>query len=95
MTQLAWDTLICNALLFDGSGGAPQQLDIAVKDGKIAARGAGLPVSQAAQVIEADGQWLMPGLLDIHTHLDLEVDLEPGLPEVVRHGTTTVAGRQL
>jgi N-acyl-D-aspartate/D-glutamate deacylase len=32
----------------------------------------------------------MPGLLDIHTHLDLEVDLEPGLPEVVRHGTTTV-----
>ena len=90
MTQLAWDTLICNALLFDGSGGAPQQLDIAVKDGKIAARGAGLPLSQAAQVIEAQGQWLMPGLLDIHTHLDLEVDLEPGLPEVVRHGTTTV-----
>ena len=38
----------------------------------------------------AQGQWLMPGLLDIHTHLDLEVDLEPGLPEVVRHGTTTV-----
>jgi len=29
-------------------------------------------------------------MLDIHTHLDLEVDLEPGLPEVVRHGTTTV-----
>ena len=90
MTQLAWDTLICNALIFDGSGDAPQQLDIAVKDGKIAARGADLPVSQAAQVIEAQGQWLMPGLLDIHTHLDLEVDLEPGLPEVVRHGTTTV-----
>lgn len=32
----------------------------------------------------------MPGLLDIHTHLDLEVDLDPRLPEVVRHGTTTV-----
>ena len=28
--------------------------------------------------------------MDIHTHLDLEVDIEPGLPEVVRHGTTTV-----
>jgi N-acyl-D-aspartate/D-glutamate deacylase len=90
MTQLAWDTLISNALIFDGSGDAPQQLDIAIKDGKIAARGADLPVSQAAQVIDAQGQWLMPGLLDIHTHLDLEVDLEPGLPEVVRHGTTTV-----
>ena len=32
----------------------------------------------------------MPGLLDIHTHLDLEVELAPGLPESVRHGTTTV-----
>jgi N-acyl-D-aspartate/D-glutamate deacylase len=29
-------------------------------------------------------------MLDIHTHLDLEVELTPGLPEVVRHGTTTV-----
>ncbi len=32
----------------------------------------------------------MPGLVDIHTHLNLEVDLDPRLPEVVRHGTTTV-----
>lgn len=85
-----WDTLIRGALVFDGSGEAPREQDIAIRDGKIAARGAGLPVAEAAEVIEADGQWLMPGLLDIHTHLDLEVDLDPRLPEVVRHGTTTV-----
>lgn len=90
MSSLAWDTLIRNALVFDGSGGAPQQQDIAVKDGKVAARGHALPASEAETVIEGEGKWLMPGLLDIHTHLDLEVDLEPGLPEVVRHGTTTV-----
>jgi N-acyl-D-aspartate/D-glutamate deacylase len=90
MTQLAWDTLITNALVFDGSGEPPQQQDIAIKNGKIAARGAGLPVTQATDVIDGAGQWLLPGMLDIHTHLDLEVDLEPGLPEVVRHGTTTV-----
>ena len=90
MAAFAWDTVIRNALVFDGTGAAPQEVDIAIRDGRIAARGADLPVSQAEQVIEADGQWLMPGLLDIHTHLDLEVDLEPGLPEVVRHGTTTV-----
>ncbi|GAB3291443.1 N-acyl-D-amino-acid deacylase family protein [Parahaliea aestuarii] len=86
----AWDTLITGATVFDGSGSPPRQEDIAIANGRIAARGIGLPPSQAAQVIDASGQWLMPGLLDIHTHLDLEVDLEPALPEVVRHGTTTV-----
>ncbi len=86
----AWDTLIQNALVFDGSGAPPEQVDIAIRAGRIAARGAQLPASEAASVIDGTGKWLMPGLLDIHTHLDLEVDLEPGLPEVVRHGTTTV-----
>ncbi len=90
MATPAWDTLIRNALVFDGSGGPPREQDIAISAGRVAARGHALPPSQAGQVIEGEGRWLMPGLLDIHTHLDLEVDLEPGLPEVVRHGTTTV-----
>ncbi|MCB1855021.1 MAG: aminoacylase, partial [Halieaceae bacterium] len=90
MTAATWDTLIRNALVFDGSGGPPQQQDLALKDGRVAARGQALPPSQATRVIDGQGRWLLPGLLDIHTHLDLEVDLEPGLPEVVRHGTTTV-----
>ncbi len=90
MGEVAWDTLIRGALVFDGDGGEPRHLDIALKDGKVAARGSVLPPERARRVIDGSGQWLMPGLLDIHTHLDLEVDLEPGLPEVVRHGTTTV-----
>jgi len=90
VAKKTWDTLIRNALVFDGTGLAPQYIDIAIKDGRIAARGNSLPITQAARVIDGEGQWLMPGLLDIHTHLDLEVDLEPGLAEVVRHGTTTV-----
>ena len=90
MAEKTWDTLISGALVFDGTGGTPQTLDIALKDGKIVAKGLALPGSQAAEVIDGQGQWLMPGLLDIHTHLDLEVDLDPRLPEVVRHGTTTV-----
>ena len=54
------------------------------------AKGLGLPAENAASVRDASGQWLLPGLLDIHTHEDLEVELAPGLPEVVRHGTTSV-----
>ena len=49
MADLAWDTLIRNALVFDGSGRAPQQLDIAVKGGRIAARGSALPVAEATE----------------------------------------------
>ena len=90
MSESTWDTLIRNALVIDGSGAAPTQQDIAIKNGRIAARGTGLPASEATEVVDGEGRWVMPGLLDIHTHLDLEVDLEPGLPEVVRHGTTSV-----
>ncbi|MEM1112975.1 MAG: amidohydrolase family protein [Pseudomonadota bacterium] len=90
MARIAWDTLIRGALVFDGSGEEARREDVAIRDGRIAARGINLPKNGAKELIEADGQWLMPGLLDIHTHLDLEVDLEPGLAEVVRHGTTTV-----
>jgi len=85
-----WDTLYTGALVFDGSGNAPGAEDIAVKDGRIAARGIDLPHSAAAAVVDCAGHWLMPGLLDIHTHFDLEVELEPGLPEAIRHGSTTV-----
>jgi N-acyl-D-aspartate/D-glutamate deacylase len=87
-TVQRWDTLFRNALVFDGTGAAPRKLDVAIKDGCIAAMEANLPLAAAA-VHDLAGHWLMPGLLDIHTHFDLEVEIEPGLPEAVRHGTTT------
>jgi len=86
----SWDVLFRNATVYDGRGGPSRVLDLAVRDGRVAAIGSDLPQADAARVRDAQGLWLMPGLLDIHTHLDLEVDLDPRLPEVVRHGTTTV-----
>ncbi|MEK9656075.1 MAG: aminoacylase, partial [Halieaceae bacterium] len=86
----SWDLLIKGAKVFDGSGALPSIQDVAVRNGKIAARGDSLPADAAAQVVDGSDQWLGPGMLDIPTHLDLEVDVEPALPEVVRHGTTTV-----
>ena len=83
-------TLFRNATIFDGSGGTPQVADLLVRNGRIAATGKDLPAPAGAAVIDCSGRWLMPGLLDIHTHLDLEVELAPELPEAVRHGTTTV-----
>ena len=85
-----WTLLIRNALVFDGTGDAPRREDVAVGGRLIAAFGPSLDPARADRVIDAEGQWLLPGLVDIHTHLDLEVELAPGLPESVRHGTTTV-----
>ena len=85
-----WNLLIRGARVFDGTGAAPIVEDLAIRDGRIAARGSSLAPERAERVVDAAGRWLMPGLLDIHTHLDLEVELAPGLPESVRHGTTTV-----
>jgi N-acyl-D-aspartate/D-glutamate deacylase len=64
--------------------------DVAVSDGRIVARGPNLNEVNASRVIDAEGMWLMPGLFDIHTHYDLELEVAPGLPESTRHGTTSV-----
>ena len=84
------DVLIKNALIFNGEGTPPQFGDLAIKDEKILAQGHELSFDDVGTTVDANGLWLMPGLLDIHTHLDLEVELNPGLGEAVRHGTTTV-----
>ena len=86
---MSWDTLVRGALVFDGHGGAPVHRDVAIEGGRIAAVGESLNPGEATEVVDAEGRWLTPGLWDIHTHLDLEVELDPGLSEVVRHGTTT------
>ena len=88
--SLACDMIIKNGLVFDGSGELPIIKDIAVANGKIVAQGEDLDVGKAKTTIDAAGQWVIPGLVDVHTHYDLEIEITPGLPESLRHGTTTV-----
>jgi N-acyl-D-aspartate/D-glutamate deacylase len=81
--------LLKNGLVFDGTGKPGQVCDLLVRHGRIAAIGPSLS-DKSDKVIDCSGRWIIPGMLDVHTHLDLEVELAPELPEVVRHGTTTV-----
>lgn len=83
------DTLIQNAKIFNNGEPAIVE-DIAIAGGVILARGKNLNTENATRVIDGKGKWLMPGLFDIHTHYDLELEVAPGLPESVRHGTTSV-----
>ena len=88
-TLLNCDRLIRNAKIFN-DGKPPVVEDIAIRNDRVVARGVNLQVVDSAELIDADGLWAMPGLFDIHTHYDLELELAPGLPESTRHGTTSV-----
>ncbi len=87
---MQWDVLIKNGKVFDGSGVAPVIEDVAMAGGHIVARGHNLDSQNARKQIDAKNHWVMPGLVDVHTHYDLEVEIVPSLPESLRHGTTTV-----
>ncbi|MFL0274357.1 amidohydrolase family protein [Mycobacterium sp. SMC-19] len=88
---VAYDLIIRNGLWFDGLGNAPQVRTLGIRDGIVADIVAGeLDESGCPEVIDAAGKWVVPGFIDVHTHYDAEVLLDPGLRESVRHGVTTV-----
>lgn len=82
------DLLIKGATVFDGSGGEPEVRDVAIRQGTIAATGSRLSDS-AAQVIDADGLALMPGIIDSHTHFDAQVTWDPLVRPSPTLGVTT------
>lgn len=63
--------LIKNGLIFDAIHETPYTADILLKDGKIAAIGAGLDAGDA-EVIDASGKHIYPGFVEAHSHLGLD-----------------------
>lgn len=87
---MRYDVILRSGLVFDGSGAPGRLADVGIRDGKVAAIEESLDPALGDHVVDATGQWVMPGFLDAHTHYDAELLLAPGLPESVRHGVTTV-----
>lgn len=82
------DLLIKNATIIDGSGAPAYSADVAIAGGKIAEIGS---IQQAAkESISADGAWLMPGFVDIHSHYDGQASWDETFSPSIQHGTTTV-----
>ncbi len=82
-----YDILIHNGLLFDGDGNPAVTGDVAIAAGRIAAIGA---VSGAAKkIIDADGLAVAPGFIDIKTHSDFTLPINPQAESKVRQGVTT------
>ena len=88
---MSYDLIIRNGLWFDGTRNAPQTRTLGIRDGVVSAVSAEpLDETGCPDVIDATGRWIVPGFIDVHTHYDAEVLLDPGLRESVRHGVTTV-----
>ncbi len=88
---MRYDLIIRDGLWFDGTGAEPRTATLGIVDGRVATvSDAPLDETGCPEVIDARGLWVLPGFVDIHTHYDAEVLLNPGLGESVRHGVTTV-----
>ena len=73
--------------MIDGTGSVGTPADVAVTGGRITGIGSGL---EGDRVLDADGQVVSPGFVDIHTHYDAEVFWDPDLTPSSFHGVTTV-----
>src|ERR1700688_4808792 len=83
------DILIRGGTLFDGAGnpGVTGQ-DVAITDGRIAAIGKNL-TGAARKTIDATGLAVTPGFIDIKTHSDFTLPINPKAESKVRQGVTT------
>ena len=82
------DLLIRGGHLIDGSGAAGRDLDVSIHDGRIVALESHISRS-AHRIIDARGQVVAPGFIDIHTHSDFTLPLNPRAESKIRQGVTT------
>ena len=92
---MGFDTLITNGTVVTAAD--TYVADVAVSGGSIVAIGKNLPRDNMRQVIDAAGKYVMPGGIDVHTHLDMPFggttssdDFETGTRAAAFGGTTTL-----
>src|SRR5690242_1413405 len=85
---MAFDLIIRNGTVVDGSGFPRYRADVGVSDGRIAAIG---KLSEpAAETIDAEGHVVAPGFIDAHTHMDAQIFWDPLGTCSCWHGVTSV-----
>src|SRR6266581_9313674 len=86
--SMAFDLLIKNGMVVDGTGAPARQADVAITGGTIAE--IGRVSGGAATVIDADGLVVAPGFIDPHTHYDAQICWDGAVTPSSWHGVTTV-----
>ncbi len=92
---MAFDTIVANGTLVTAED--TRRADVGIGGGKITAIAASLPRENASRVIDAQGKYVFPGGVDVHTHLDMPLggivssdDFDSGTRAALHGGTTTV-----
>ena len=86
-----FDLVIRHGTVVDGTGAAPLQADVGIKDGRIQAIGPDLPAG--LDEIDATGLLVTPGFVDVHTHYDGQASWDTRMwPSSLQGVTTAVMG---
>jgi N-acyl-D-amino-acid deacylase len=83
-----FDILIKNGTIIDGTGKKEFKSDLGIKEGRIVAVG-NLTDAEADLIINAEGLKVVPGFIDIHSHTDSDLILNPKAESKIRQGVTT------
>ena len=79
------EIVIKNAVILTASHGTIKNGSIYIKDGKIAAIGESVNAPASATVIDAQGKYLTPGIVDSHSHIALDDDVNEATSPVTPH----------
>ena len=90
---MSHDVIIRNGTVVDGTGAAARRADVAVSGDRIAGvvdLDDGGIEGTGAREIDAEGRFVTPGFVDIHTHLDAQLAWDPVATSSCWHGVTSV-----
>ena len=85
---MAFDVVILNGTIVDGSGAPRYKADVGISNGRIEAIGA-LGSAESARRIDAAGHVAAPGFIDMHSHSDVTLFDDPGGESKAHQGVTT------
>src|SRR5256885_5553460 len=85
---MPYDLVIRNGMVVDGTGFSRYRADVAIKDGTIVE--VGKIRGAAAATIDAEGRFVAPGIIDLHTHYDAQPFWDKLCTSSEWHGVTTV-----
>ncbi|MFD2935986.1 N-acyl-D-amino-acid deacylase family protein [Spirosoma flavum] len=87
--QPPYDLVIKNGRVIDGTGNPWIQADVAIQNGRIVRVGP-VAAADAKRTIDATGLIVAPGFIDVHTHVEGDLEVQPGAQNFVYDGVTTL-----